>query len=620
MSANASSKPAGRHGAWAMIICALLLMTFASVAWLAALGKSATYDEPLDVIEAWANTRLGDYRICPADPALWSYWAGLPLGRNTITADLNSPAWKEAITDIRSQYGFATDTLYRTSGNDADTLLRRSRAMMLILGVLIGVIVACWSWKLGGATAAVAATTCFCLDPNFLAHAPLVKNDVSIALVAIAMLAMAWSVGRAARVWNIALLALLCGVAVCVKYTGVVLVLALIALLLARAWIPLQWSLAGRPLRRITSRLGGAGIIAVCCVGVSYPCIWACYRFRASPTPDPSTHLGSEQVARECISIEMILLNPTHKPRPEEVAARRPPISLRLALFAERHRLFPEAWTNGFILTYTHTRLRSAYLMGSVRVQGWWYFFPLAMLFKTPLATLLAMLLIVELIVRGCRVQPATAPAGWWSALCIAVPVLVIALAAMTNRIDIGIRHVLLLYPFLYVSVGVAFAHVLQWRRLAGIAIGMALALGLAAETVCRFPNYIDFFNVAAGGWRGGLDLLGDSNLDWGQDLPLLRRWQENHPDKPIYLDYFGSADPDYYHIKYIKLSDVQFRGRGDWKAGLDPNGVIAISATQLQGIYLFEYGPPQYSYLRRSRPLDVLGGSIYIYDVSALR
>ncbi|HEX5242678.1 MAG TPA: hypothetical protein VFW23_05390, partial [Tepidisphaeraceae bacterium] len=76
-----SPQPTRRHDSWGVIFCALLLVTFAALAWLAALGKSATFDEPLDLIESWANTRLGDYRICPADPPLWSYWAGLPLGR-----------------------------------------------------------------------------------------------------------------------------------------------------------------------------------------------------------------------------------------------------------------------------------------------------------------------------------------------------------------------------------------------------------------------------------------------------------------------------------------------------------------------------------------------------------
>ncbi|HEX5242660.1 MAG TPA: hypothetical protein VFW23_05295, partial [Tepidisphaeraceae bacterium] len=66
-----SPQPKRRHDTWGIIFCALLLVTFAALAWLAALGKSATFDEPLDVMGAWANTRLGDYRLIPGDPPLW---------------------------------------------------------------------------------------------------------------------------------------------------------------------------------------------------------------------------------------------------------------------------------------------------------------------------------------------------------------------------------------------------------------------------------------------------------------------------------------------------------------------------------------------------------------------
>lgn len=619
MPTTPSSQPTGRHNAWVIILCTLLLLTFAAVAWLAALGKSATFDEPVDVMESWANTRLGDYRILPADPPLWSYWAGLPLGRNDIKADLNSPTWKKAITDMGSQYAFSSDTLYRTPGNDADSLLRRSRAMMLILGILVGAIVAVWSWKLGGAAAAVAATVCFCFDPNFLAHAPLVKNDVSITLVGVAMFAIAWSVGRSAKLWNVALLALLCGTAVCVKYTGIVLILVLIVMLLARAWIPIEWNLLGRKLTGRKTKLGGAAIVLVLCLLVSYGFIWGCYRFRAQPSPDASAHMDSKAEARRCISTEMILDHPGHQPTPQEIDAGTPPLPVRLALFAEQHHLLPEAWTNGFILTYTNTRMRSAYLLGDVYVLGWWYYFPLAMLFKTPLATLAAMLLTIELAVRGRRSPLASHAQGWWSAVCIASPVVIILFTAMTGRIDIGIRHILLIYPFIFIAIGVAFAHLWRWRRVPVAIVGAILAIGLAAECAAAFPNYIAFFNVASGGSRAGIDLLGDSNLDWGQDLPLLRLWQDAHPDTPIYLCYFGCADPAYYHIAYVNLPNSDAPDRPGPRPDPRLGGVIAISATQLQGIYLSEYARAHIQRLRRSRPLDVLGGSIYIYDIRNL-
>ena len=70
-----------------------------------------------------------------------------------------------------------------------------------------------------------------------------------------------------------------------------------------------------------------------------------------------------------------------------KVSLSRMSLPMRLMLFAQDHRMLPEAWANGFLLTYGNTRVRDAYLMGEKRLTGWWYYFPLAILFKTPLST-----------------------------------------------------------------------------------------------------------------------------------------------------------------------------------------------------------------------------------------
>src|ERR1700728_4879287 len=82
------------------------------------------------------------------------------------------------------------------------------------------------------------------------------------------------------------------------------------------------------------------------------------------------------------------------------------------------------------------------------------------------------------------------------------------------------------------------------------------LAIGLITETAHAYPNYIPFFNIFCGGPRGGIRLLSESNIDWGQDLPRLAKWQSEHRDRPIYLLYWGSGDPQYYGISYVNLPE----------------------------------------------------------------
>jgi hypothetical protein len=139
------------------------------------------------------------------------------------------------------------------------------------------------------------------------------------------------------------------------------------------------------------------------------------------------------------------------------------------------------------------------------------------------------------------------------------------------------------------------------------------LAVGLAAETAFACPNYIAFFNVACGGSRGGLRLLGQSNLDWGQDLPALAAWQADHPDRQLYLLYWGSADPRYYGIRYINLdqstapSDQTIPGPG--------RPAYAIGAVAVTDPFVRNSQRGLFDSLEDRQPIAVLNGSIYIYD-----
>jgi hypothetical protein len=142
----------------------------------------------------------------------------------------------------------------------------------------------------------------------------------------------------------------------------------------------------------------------------------------------------------------------------------------------------------------------------------------------------------------------------------------------------------------------------------------------LMIETLSVFPNYISFFNLPSGGARGGLKLLSDSNLDWGQDLDGLARfyrdWRAANPGRLFYLCYFGSADPRAYGIDYINAAPGTSLDRQP-PVPLDQlrGGVLAISATALQGSYAFEQRPAL-AVLREIEPLETINDTIYIYPL----
>jgi 4-amino-4-deoxy-L-arabinose transferase-like glycosyltransferase len=494
---------------------------------------------------------------------------------------------------------------------DTDAFILHSRRLMLLLGIALGTVIATWGHQLGGPVAAIAATLLFSFSPNFLGHAPLVKNDVAITLCAAGLFLAVWRAGRRLTVWNVLAIALLCAAAVTTKFTGLLFGPIVAVMLLGRALANAPWETFWRRLDQRRERVVVAVLVLLIAAGVSYAGIWAAYGFRFGPARDPAVQMDLKQMAVYTAMSEMTV-ELGHVPSAEEAQLWQPSLATRAAFVMNDMHFLPQPWLYGLLYTYQSALARPSYLMGQYSGTGWWYYFPLAMAFKTPLATLVAAGLALVVLVLFLRRRGWRA-AATWSAACLVVPAALFLAAAMRSNLNLGLRHIFPVYALLYLGIGLAAAHAWRtWRRTARVA-GVVLALGLIGGTLSAFPDFIAFFNVPSGGARGGLRLLGDSNLDWGQDLKLLAQWQQAHRGERLYLAYFGLADPWSYGIRYTNLhGGYQFGARYEQVSG---PGVIAVSATTLQGVYLPDDLRPFYAHLReQERPIDVLGGTIYLY------
>ena len=434
-------------------------------------------------------------------------------------------------------------------------------------------------------------------------------------------------------------MALCAGAAVSVKYSGVLAAPIVVIALLLRALMPAGWRVVGVELptrgKRLAAALAACLVVAV----VAYAFVWMCYGFRFAPMPDPNLRINTDRMVdaaksnevisqtfgpRERISAQQLANEPEPSITEQEVARHTPARIVRMTEWMQEHELLPQAWLAGFSYTYQSTLIRSSFLLGDYRVTGWWYFFPLAMLFKTPLATLSAAMLalcaaVLWRIERKGRDQPNARASltgiDLWGFACLLIPPALYGLTALTASLNLGLRHVLPVYPFIFVATGVVLAAIFdRWGRV-GQGIVALLVIGLIAETLRTYPDYIAYFNEPSGGWRGGINLLGDSNLDWGQDLKLLAEWQKLHPDQRLFLSYFGVADPHAYGIEAVHLP-------GGWPFAAPQvprpgeHGVAAISATNLQGIYFNPQLREAYTEFRKNMPIDILGGTIYLYPI----
>jgi hypothetical protein len=619
---SSGARAASKRGRYiALGACAVLLIVFVGLSWSAWSGKSATFDEPLHFMGAWMQTHYDDYRCNPEDPPLWKFYAVGGTDKRDVRINWNTILWPRMLESIPAASVFFADfVLYQTSGNDADGLLRGARARMLGLGVMLGIAIAWWAWRLGGRVAAVIALAAFCLDPNFLAHSLLVKNDVSITLIFVVMMAGIFLLGQRATVVRLLSIVLLVAAAVTTKFSGI-LVFPIIAIALGiRAWIANPWPVLRWTLVTRFKRGVAAAIILAASLVFSCAFTWGCYGFRFGPSGDPSIHFDFTVPITLCGKNEMILrqdpvpVEPTNAELQQWLDQWRPSATVKLVNWANHHHLMPQAWLYGFLYTYGSSLARRSFLCGQHRLQGWWYYFPLAMLFKTPLATLVALALaaIVWFFLRRSR----EARDAWTTCSILVAPAAYFLFALHTN-LNIGLRHIFPIYPFLFIFIGVTARRAIRrWPRRAGVVVAFLFA-GLLIETLAAYPNFIPFFNVAAGGSRGGLALLSDSNMDWGQDLPALAAWQRAHPDRQLCLSQFASPDPRYYGIRYYELDGASLAQPDE----PGPSGlpiVYAISAVSLQGTYITTQEQRTiYDRFRNMKPLEVLNGTIYLFDES---
>ena len=235
-----------------------------------------------------------------------------------------------------------------------------------------------------------------------------------------------------------------------------------------------------------------------------------------------------------------------------------------------------------------------AYLLGEISDSGWWYYFPVAFLVKTPTAVLLLTVWCAVSAFRR-RLKFRELPVHW---VVLATPPLAYLAAAMTSNLNVGIRHVLPVYVFGFVWIAALLP---RTSRRSQIALATLLVL-LAAESLLVFPHHVAFFNSPSGGPANGQRYLLDSNLDWGQDLKRLAGYLDSTGEERVCLAYFGTADPAYYGIHSL-----------DEPLTRDSNCLAAVSVNLLHGLYV---EPGAYNWLREQEPIARIGHSIHVYDL----
>ncbi|HEY2387184.1 MAG TPA: hypothetical protein VGK30_09500 [Candidatus Binatia bacterium] len=609
-------------------------LLFLAMAWPALQENSGTYDEPYHIASGYTFLTRGDFRLGSEHPPLVKALLALPLLPLALRVSPDTErAFAATLERPEAQEVFGDRFLYRD--NQPQPLLWRARAVVLALAAALVLLVALWARDAFGVLGGAVAGAIAAFDPNLLAHGTLATTDLGFTLFFFATLFFVRRVFRA--VVPISMIAAGCalGMTFASKHSAVLLVPVLLALGLVRLFDPTPWPVGHGGARVITTSSGRAmtalALLLLWSVA-SWSTVWACYGFRYAAVPGVGTSLPLSQWTRR-IRSERVLAEQLARgePTPDDDAlaqatdARPPLLVERVIEQAARHRLMPEAYLFGLAVASALGQIRANYWLGGISLTGWTWYFPFALLVKTPVATLLmtAVAIVLLATARVARTLGHPRDGPHREATFLLVAAAVVLLATMTSNVNIGYRHILPVVPLLCVLAGYVPA-VLRHRfgSRAAVAVGSVACLLVAAEALAVRPHFLPFFNVLAGGSRGGLRLLSDSNLDWGQGLPALRRWMASNHVERVNLCYFGSADPATYGIAFVPLPGSHFGDFDDLGTiGHRPRtpvlpGYVAIGATQLQGTYLSPELQRMYAFLRRKEPIAVPAGSTYVYWV----
>ena len=565
------------------VMLAIHLVLLAVGAWC----HSPTWDEVGHLPSGIHHWRTGSFRLYRVNPPLVRMVAALPvLGTG---ADMS---WVESAVDpwegrpewvVGRQYidfNHSRAFLYFT-------VARWACMPFSIVGAAVCYL---WARDLYGNAAGLLAMGLWCFSPNILAHAQMLTPDAGATALGLAAFYVFWRwLTRPAWV-NTLPVGLMLGLALLTKATWVIL-FGLWPFL----WCIWRWLEFGFHHQNDWLRQGGQ-LVVILLLGVNVlnlgyafegtGTLLRDFRFESNSLGGSKSSVFREDGARNRFADSSLGAIPV-------------PLPAHYVLGIDRQKT---EFEEGFW----------SYLRGEWRKEGWWYYYLYALLIKVPIGTWLVILLaaFVTVLRRGYV-------ASWRDELFLLTPIAVIlTLVSSQTGFNHHMRYVLPIFPFVFVWTSkVAQAVPLRHVGIAWItAVAFLWSLG---SSLFYFPHSLAYFNELVGGPSHGHEHLLDSNIDWGQDLLLLKRWMGRHPDaSPMAIAY---SLPDW----LVDPADVGLH------CPLPPVGPHAVQSSKtrgklgpLPGWYAIFVRPlrerdRKYDYFLHFEPIARIGYSVNIYDIS---
>jgi hypothetical protein len=545
-SVNGDARPAsvGPRAGW--IIPTLLCLLFvAQCAWFIG-TQSLSNDEPLHIIAGLDAWRLHRFERWNDHPPLVFLLDALPLLVSNADIDIQPEA--RMADGIRPS---------------PEVVAWEGRCVNVFLGVFLGLLLWWTARRYFSEGAANFALALFAFSPSLLANFSITCNDGAVALASFgtALQMVHW---RRNPTWGRTIaLAIVLGALLSVKFSTP----ALFALALGLVLILKPNSIEWRP-RNWNWRQ------ALVVLVLSFITVWGVFFFHST---------------KVSIRNNMVTASSPNRSK-AATGALHVPLNVTLYIPAGEY-------IEGMGRVANHLKNgHASYLLGEIkRSGGWKSYFPIVVALKWP-PVVLGLFLVAVTLAIAKRIHFHQELLLMW--LFPAFYFLV----AIFSKVDLGERHILLVYPFAILCAAGLWQFAQRNRVVFALFIGLIVVN--VADTLRYAPDYLSYFTPfvnPATSYR----LISDSNVDWGQGLLALRRYQQQHPDETIHLAYFGTMDPQLYGIRYTPLEPNQ-----------RVSGTVVVSATHLSGQLLDD--PNGYHWALQYPETAILNHSLHVFKIPA--
>jgi Dolichyl-phosphate-mannose-protein mannosyltransferase len=389
-----------------------------------------------------------------------------------------------------------------------------ARSVTVVLSCALAWLVFLWSTQLWGWRGGLFSLGLYTFEPNLLAHARWVTNDMALSLFMLATVGSYLRYLKDPTKRNLVFCAVFAGCAQIAKHSALVLVPVLAVLTVIHLWVQLpsddRWRFIRAHIGFGIRHVAAFGFTVVLVINVGYLFKGTFHRVNLLDSFIEHPKAADNSFLREGGVVHSLIAPLRAFPAP-----------------------LPSVYVTSFLYG-VHINKRGEghgpnYLLGTLSRWGWWYYYLVALAFKLPIGLWLLLALSAVETVRRPHHGPVVE-----CALLLAPIALIILMSSSTAQI--GVRYVLPILPFLLVSVGRVVVDFQRRSRVYRSAVVVAFAW-MVVSSLSFYPHYLSYFNELIGSRLNMYKILADSNVDWKQNDYYLEDYLRQNAGKAIYVN-----------------------------------------------------------------------------------